>query len=164
MTTYVQFSPQPTQAFSFSALLDGQGITCQVPWSLFGNRWYLTMTDANGFLFCTRALAASADPIPIKNIEWHQDNGILVETIAPHLFDYMQTCYLTLSGVTPATLNGLWSCFILSPTTFIFQYPTDPGAITSFGQVSSDINLAAGYFSVSTLVFRQSTQLFEIGP
>jgi len=164
MTTYIQFVPQPAQAFVFSATLDGIGVTCQVPWNLFGNRWYLSMLDLNGISIAYRALAASPDPLPIKFISWEQDDGVFVETIEPHMFEFMSTCNLTLAGVVPDVLNGVWSSFITGPNTFNFKLMTDPGPISSFGQVSNDINLAAGYFSNSTLVFRQSTQMFEITP
>jgi hypothetical protein len=165
MTTYVQFIPQPTQAFIFSAQLDGSPVTCQVPWSLFANRWYLSMTDTSGLLIVYRAMAASPDPIVIKSMTWDADDGVFVETITPHMFDFMSTCELTIQGVTPTVLNGVWPCFITGPTTFSYQpagLAISP--IQSFGQVSYDINLAEGYFTTSTLVFRQSTQAFEINP
>jgi hypothetical protein len=165
MTTYIHFTPQPLQAFGFAATLDGQEITCQVPWSLFANRWYLSMADANGISIVFRALIGSPDALVIKNIEWDQDDGIFVETLQPHMFEFMQTCNLTIAGADPDVLNGIWSCFILSPTTFVIPYPEkSPVPIQSYGQVSCDVNLAAGYFNTSTLVFRQSTQQFEITP
>lgn len=165
MPSYVQFIPQATQAFTFSATLDGAPVTCQVPWNLFANRWYLSLTDTSGLLIVYRALAASPDPIVIKSMTWDADDGVFVETVTPHMLEFMSTCNLTIRGVNPIVLNGVWPCFVTGPTTFNYQ-PTglQIAPIQSFGQMSYDINLGEGYFTVSTLVFRQSTQLFEIGP
>lgn len=165
MTTYIQFIPQPTQAFIFAATLDGSPVTCQVPWSLFGNRWYLSLIDTSGLQIVYRALAASPDPIVIKNMTWDADDGVFVETVQPHMLEFMSTCELTIQGVTPTTLNGVWPCFVTGPTTFAYKPPgLQIAPIQSFGQMSYDINLAEGYFTTSTLVFRQSTQTFEINP
>jgi hypothetical protein len=90
MTTIVQFSPSPRQAFSFQATLDQQVYQLQVRWNTFGQRWYLQCLGTNGVLIFNLPLIGSPD-------------------------------------------NG-------------------------------SINLIGGYFQVSQMVFRYSTQQFEITP
>jgi hypothetical protein len=164
MTTYIPFTPQRSQAFLFSATLDNQGTTCQVPWSLFGNRWYLSVKDQNGNLSVFRALVSSPDKIQISSLKWNEKTGVAVETFTPHEFEFMSTCNLTLSGIIPDLLNRVWPCFITGPTTFTFPLAISPGEITVLGQVSSGINLVANYYFNSTMVFRQNTKMFEITP
>lgn len=164
MTTYVLFQPSPVAAFSFSATLDLQTVNCAVPWSLFGFRWYLSLTDTSGNLLVYRSLVGSRDGVANKSISWSFDGRITVETAQPHGYAFMETIDLTLSGVAPIVLNGIWEAFITSPTTYQFNLPTDPGTITAFGRTDYNINLVENYFSFSTLVFRESTKNFEISP
>lgn len=59
MTTYVQFNPSPTAAFTFQATLDGQTYLMSVPWNIAGQRWYLTCASSNGTLVFHIALTGS---------------------------------------------------------------------------------------------------------
>ena len=90
MTTLTQFSPSRNQNFSFQATLDGQQYQVTLPWSLFGQRWYIEIYTLQNQLVMSKPLRASPD--------------------------------------------------------------------------SSDINLVAGYFMASTLVYRASTNNFEVSP
>lgn len=90
MTTYVDFAPLYTQAFSFQPVLDGQTYTCIVTWNLFGQRWYINLYDVtNALIVCTPLIASPND---------------------------------------------------------------------------YDINLVGGYFTTSTMVFREANQQFEVSP
>ena len=43
MTTYVNFSPTPSQAFQFQLTLDGQAYLAIITWNIFGRRWYFNL-------------------------------------------------------------------------------------------------------------------------
>ena len=90
MTTYTQFSPAINQNFSFQPELDGQLYNVIVVWSLFGQRWVVTVYGLSGVLVFQKPLVASPD--------------------------------------------------------------------------GYDINMAAGYFKSSTLIYRDSTNNFEVSP
>lgn len=70
----------------------------------------------------------------------------------------------TINDCVPAAYNGTYECAVTSETTFSYELTPDPGPATTLGTVSQDINLLAGYFSTSTMVWRDANQQFEIRP
>ncbi len=48
MTTIFSFSPSQTAPFQFQPTLDGQVYTVTVPWSLFGQRYYVNIAQLDG--------------------------------------------------------------------------------------------------------------------
>jgi len=71
MATVTQFAPSQTSAFTFSAVLQGptSNVTSagdlfnvSVPWSVYGQRFYVTITDQDGNVVLNTPLIASADP------------------------------------------------------------------------------------------------------
>lgn len=146
--------------------LDNASANGRVPWSLFGNRWYVALSASgnNDHPFLFRARVGSEDGVNIKSITWLSHKGLTIETAIPHGYEFMATCNLSLSGIVPAILNGVWSCFITGDTTFEIRYLENPGPITSFGHVDYNVNLVEFYTPTSALVFRDSTQNFEVIP
>jgi hypothetical protein len=47
-TTYFNFSPSTSSQFTFQPTLDGQVYTVTVPWSLFGERYYVQIATLQG--------------------------------------------------------------------------------------------------------------------
>lgn len=163
MTTYTNFVPNPQGPFQFQAVLDGTPHTIIVTWLVFGQRWYVNCYDQTNTLVFSLPLIGSADGIALSDMSW--SNGIATATTAvPHGLPVGQVSNLTLSGFVPDALNGDFACASLNATQFSFPLASDPGNITTLGAVSYDINMAAGYFQTSKLVFRASTQTFEVSP
>ena len=49
MTTYVEFAPTTTGVpWVGQFTLDGQPYKAQAAWNLYGQRWYLSLTDGSG--------------------------------------------------------------------------------------------------------------------
>jgi len=65
-TTYTAFTPSPYAPFSFKPTLDGQVYQATVSWSLFGRRWYLSVTTLSGQLIFMKALTASPPNVDIN--------------------------------------------------------------------------------------------------
>lgn len=59
MTTFVQFNPTSSGAYTFQATLDGQTYLMAVPWNVFRQDWYLTCTGTNGVLIFAQPLIGS---------------------------------------------------------------------------------------------------------
>lgn len=167
MTTYTLFTPPPLAAsspFGFQPTLDFQVANVLIPWSLFGRRWYFQLTDTSGNPIVLRSLVGSPDGVLNKKITTYLEGFVIVETIEPHGYKVLDTVNLTLSGVLPADLNGVWSCFITGPTTYRFSFLQNFSNITTYGRTEYNVNLVAGYAAISTLVFRESSQNFEVTP
>lgn len=163
MTTYVLFQPSPLAPFSFQATLDGNPYIITIPWLLSGQRWYVQCQDTSGNLVFYLPLIGSPSGIGIENITWSLGT-VTIQTQNPHGYAVGATIYLTVSGVSPSGYNGTYECLITSPTNITYDISDYPGQVSNVGSISYDINIADGYFTTSTLVFRDSSQTFEINP
>lgn len=163
MTTYYPFTPIPNSSFQFQPTLDGQQCIATVSWSLFGQRWMLDLNTTDGTLIVSKALIASHDGYNIQAISWNHGR-VIVTTDSIHDYPVLGTFPLTIRNCSPDSYNGIFLCFILNQTQFQYSMPVNPGPVLSFGQVSSDINLIEDYFKVSTMVFRDGSQQFEVTP
>lgn len=163
MTTYTNFAPTPQAPFQFQAVLDGAPYTIIVTWLAFGQRWYVNCYDQNNNLIFCLPLIGSADGLPLSALSWA--SGLVTATTgAPHGFRIGSAVQLTLTGTSPDGFNGSFLCSVLNTTQFSYLVANDPGPIATLGAASYNVNLAAGYFQTSTLVFRTSTQNFEVTP
>jgi len=163
MTTFTNFVPSTVAPFQFSPTLDGQVYNATVPWLLFGARYYLRLAALNGSLVLQTALVGSPSGIAIQAITWA--NGYATATtVAPHGYNIGQTVTLTVSGASPSAYNGQIQAIITGPNTFSWALATNPGMATVFGMATYNINLVGGYFTTSTLVFREQSQQFEVTP
>lgn len=163
MTTTYPFVQPPTQPFSFSPTLDGDIFTAVVTWSLFGRRFYLNVYAADGTLIFALPLIGSPSGVAMQSASF--DHGrITVVTASPHGYLLGDTINLTISGTTPDEYNGTVQALITGRNTFSFLSPVDLGSPSILGVVSFNINLAAGYFNASTLVYREANRYFEVTP
>lgn len=161
--TIFPFAPSTAAPFQFQPVLDGTTYNAVVTWSLFGQRYYINLYDLDQNLIFCLPVIGSPDGLQLQTLAWLQ--GVVAATVqAPHGLPIGATVALTVAGCTPDAYNGLFSALVTSPTTFSYQLTNDPGLNTVAGTVSKNINLAGGYFGTSTLVFRNSSQQFEVNP
>ena len=163
MTSYFELTTPTTQAFSFRPVLDDTTYNVTVPWSLFGQRYYVTCQTLSGDLVFNVPLIGSPSGQDIYSLSW-EPNTVTVTTSIPHGFKPGTLVNLTIAGVLPASYDGLHSCLILNQTQFTYSMASNPGAVTATGSAFYNINLAAGYFTTSTLVYRAKNQSFEVNP
>jgi len=161
MTTYTHFLPTATAAFQFTPTLDGQQYTAVVTWNMVGRRYYISLFALNGIRILTLPVIGSVDAIPVQSASWA--NGfVTVVTEQPHGYILHDTVELTLSGMAPDAYNGTTQALITGQNEFQFPLNADPGDPTKLGIVNYNINITAGYFSSTSLVFRESSQQFEV--
>jgi hypothetical protein len=163
MTTIVAYTPSPITPFRFGLTLDGQAYVATVVWGLFGRRLYLNLNDTSGVLIFSRPVLGSPIGVAIQEISWYLGIATVV-TAEPHGFAITDTVALTISGCLPDVLNGTRNMLITTPTEFTFPISPDPEPISQIGKVDRNIDIAAGYFTASSLVFRAATNAFEISP
>ena len=163
MTTFIQYNPPPRQPFVFNVTLDGQAYTATVIWGLFGRRLYLNLVDVAGRLIFSRPMLGSALGSPIQSVSW-QLGIATIFTAAPHGFAIADTVAATISDCVPDVLNGTRNVLITTATAFTFPLSPDPGNVSVLGKVDYNINIAAGYFARSSLVYRPQSNTFEVSP
>lgn len=170
MTTFTNFVPSTSQAFSFQPVLDGQTYNATVTWNVFGQRWYLNLYSLNGVLIVSQPLIASPSGVTIESLSWSTIGIVTATTEAPHGYTIGSVVALTISGATPSAYSGLFDCLIISPTEFQYDLAPDPGAATSFGVANFNLNLVGGFSDengspfTSSLVFRETSSQFEVSP
>lgn len=163
MTTVVDFAPSASAPFQFNPTLDGQIYSARVTWGLFSQRYFLELSALDGTLVFNQALEGSPVGIVLQELSWSLGR-ITASTSGPHGYRVGTTLKLTISGVSPDGYNGTRECLVSSPTDFSYPEPVYPGSPMVLGRVDYNLNLAGGYFTESTLVFREPSRQFEITP
>jgi hypothetical protein len=149
--------------YRFQPVLDGNGYAAMVYWNLAGQRWYIALTNPNGLLVFDMALSGSPIGQTVDTLEW--ENGFaLGSTVVPTGLRIGDTLDLVIADTLPDGYNGLQRCLITGPNTFSYPLATDPGLITNYGTLSFDIDMLAGYQFTSTLVYRETSRVFEVQP
>lgn len=162
MNTY-PFNPTPLQNVTFNPVLNGQTYTAVVTWSVFGQRWYLNLSDSNGNLIVSTALVSSQDPQALASISWKQ-NVVTAETVAPHWLPLGSQALLYLSGNAPDAYNGFVLADVSGPSEFTFALTTDPGQSTAVGVFGSVVDLSAGLVPGAMLLFFAGAMQFATTP
>lgn len=161
MATLFNFEPATTAPFQFNPTLDGQVCSARVPWSLFGQRYYLELSALDGTVIFNKALVGSPIGVAIQSATWYNGH-VHMKTEGPHGYHVGLTLDLTISGCVPDTFNGLKRCLAVAADEFIFDAQAFPGIPIQLGRVDYNINLVWGYFGQSTLVFREPSRQFEV--
>ena len=156
MTVY-PFQPSQTAAPSFTPTFDGQQYLVSVPWSLFGQRYYVSCVGLDGTLIYYQALVESPPGIVIESLDWDaQLSTVSGVTDTPHGYPLGQTVKLTVSGASPDAYNGVFLMLSTGPNSFSYplDLPSDPGAATTPGILSFDIDMNGPFGFASTFVYR----------
>lgn len=163
MTTVTPFEPPPNVPFQFNPTLDGQVYIATIIWGLFGRRWYMRLTALDGTLVFNKALIGSAGSKSIQSATWA--NGTATVTFAsPHGYTILDTVDVTITGCVPVEYNGVVRALITTPTQLEYSVAEPLAPLTLAGLASYDINMVAGYFDASTLVYREAARQFEVSP
>lgn len=172
MTTF-GFTPTATAPYRFQPTLDGAVYSATVTWNLFAQRWYLNLSDLSGNRIFSLPVVGSSAIQPLAALAW-QNGTVTATTQDPHGYAIGIMIALTVSGATPGAYNGSFPCLTTGPSSFTYPLSADPDPPTTSvdglqtasapGAYSFDLNIAAGYFTTSTLVYRTSSGNFEITP
>lgn len=163
MTTYTNFRPSNQQVFQFQTTLDGEVYSCTLTWNLFGQRYYINCSDLSNNLVFSLPLIGSPDGLTVQAVTWSKGE-VTVETVLPHGYRPGVTLNLTLAQASPTEYNGNRNMLVINGRELTFPLSSDPGVCAAPGILFDDINIAGGYFSTSTLVYRESSNQFEVTP
>lgn len=175
MTTYIDFSPSTTATppFQFQATLDGAQYNVTTTWNIFGQRWYINITDLSGNLIAARPVVGSGAKIQ-GALTWNNWSATAVLDL-PHNVPVGAVANIEVAG-TGLGYDGAWRAWAVDALTLDYTLPTDPGQYGVTGTVNQDVNLIANTpssydsagnpltFFASTLVYRTGTGQFEVSP
>jgi hypothetical protein len=160
--TFIDFVPSQIQAPQYNVTLDDNTYTMIVTWSLFAQRYYITLVSLSGAVILTEALVGSPIGIEITGIAW-ANGKVVVTTDSPHGLSIGSAVNLTITGAAPDALNGVVQALVIDRITFSYPLAADPGAASVLGSVEKNINLVGGFFE-STLIYRAANAQFEVSP
>ncbi len=161
--TLFPFTPAIGQNMTFNPVLNGVTYSAIVTWNVFGQRWYLNLYDSSGNLIIATAVVSSDDPYSIEAISWI-NNVVTVTTSYPHFLKLGTVVNLALTGNSPDAYNGLFQCLVTGPSTFTYAMDSNPGQSVTVGYFGGIVDLCAGQFSPSTLVFYNNSSQFATLP
>jgi hypothetical protein len=154
--------------------LDGQYYNIKITWNVSAQRYYVNVYGSDGLWVVTVPLVSSPPSRPIETVTYDPFQLVLlVQMVSPTkwplplspeglsqspgtITDY------TLAGFVPNTYNGLFRGMQLNATQFTVPMAVNPGSLIVTGYVSRQLNMLAGIFQTSTLIYRNNA--FEIGP
>ena len=156
--TFVDFLPSTTTAFVFQPTLNGTPYIATITWNVFGQRYYITITDLSGNLIVCRALSESGPGLQ-ASLTWA--SGIAVATCTMNHNVPINTVIIARVSQSNSGFDGTWYMLSVTPTALIWQLATNPNEpVPLSGTVSFDLNLVGGY-DIGRLVFHSDTQQFE---
>lgn len=163
MTEYYSFVPQPNGPFVFYPTLDGVSYTASVTWNLSGQRYYVSLFSSEGSRVLTLPMLGSVEALQVEEASW-DESLVTITTELPHGLVLGTMIQATFRGFAPVTFNGKKLLLVTGDYTFTYDQSENPGKPTALGTASQEVDIAGGYFSRSTLVFRQKNQQFEVNP
>jgi hypothetical protein len=174
MTTVIPFIPSNIKPYSFPVTLDGNTYSVTVTWNVSAQRFYINVYDRSGAWIVTVPLITTPPNRKIESVNYNPFQLVLeVIMVSPTLWpiplspgglstspgtiiDY------TLEGFNPTTYNGKFRGMHVNGNMFTVPMATNPGSLIVMGAVSRKLNMIAGVFTTSTLIYRNGS--FEIDP
>lgn len=155
---FVDFVPSTTGPFVFQPTLNGIQYNATVTWNVFGQRYYIAITDLSNALIVCRALVSSGPRIQAV-FSWAR--GIAAAaTNTPHNVPVGTVVRLTV-GLTGAAFDGSWQTLAVSSDELIYELPLNPLTTDLVnGTISFPLNLVAG-FGIGRLLWHYDSQMFE---
>lgn len=163
MTTIIPVQFSQLQVPQFQVTLDGASYNLSMPYNLYGQRYYVNCSDLQGNLIFSLPLVGSPPGMVIQTLSWDQGK-VTLQTSAPHNYRPGSLLEFTLSGAAPDEYNGTYDMVALDRSTLRYSLAQDPGVSNAQGTLFNDLNLAAGYFETSSLVWRPSSSQLEVTP
>lgn len=174
MTTITSFVPSNIRPFRFNATFDREQYEVIITWNISAQRYYINVYGLDGTWVVTVPLIQTPPARAINSVSYDPFmNQVVVKLVDPTLWpvplspgglatrpgtmiDY------TLENFTPDTYNGTFRGMHVNEVTFFYPMETDPGPVLITGSVSRKLNMVAGVFQTSSLIYRNSA--FEVDP
>jgi len=160
MSTFVQFQPSAQSPFNFTATLSN-GVTYQITalWNIFGERFYIQVTDLSGNLIYFRALTAGGPTLQAA-LTWNTSTlQAVATTVLPHNVPVGSVVGLRISK-TGTAFDGNWQALATGPNTLTYTLSNPNQSAAVSGTVSFPLNLVSAP-NIGYLLFHYETQQFE---
>jgi len=165
MSTFVDFIPGLSAAFSFQFSANGVAYIATVPWCEYAQRHHLSIADIAGNQILYRGLVSSG-PRYNASLNWANGSAVAV-TAAPHWVPIGQCASIRVSG-SNTTFDGDFTVLSIGPNSLSYALaPIPTASLPQSGTVAFELNLIEGVtLSDGTpiggyLFYHYDTQQFE---
>jgi hypothetical protein len=164
MTTYIKFIPSNSVAPRFTTTFDEDSYTIIVTWNVASQRYFINVYSIVGNWICTVPMIETEIGNKITDISYDKYNNVLVVTINGNLWRPPgMIVKFDIENCVPDDINGSYDCLMLNSNTFTIPAPVATrGQVTILGSATRFMNLVAGYFQSSSLIYRN--RMFEVRP
>ncbi len=160
--TFVNFAPSTTSVFTFQAQLAGVQYTVSVKWNVFGQRYYVVVSDLSGNVLINRPLIACGPQFTVL-LTW-ADGVATAATVGAHNVPVGSVANAWVSR-TGSGFDGGYQVLATTPTILIYPLASNPNtASPATGALGFNLNLVESIIAGGYLLFRYETQQFEFGP
>lgn len=158
-STVIAFTPSTVAAFSFQPVLNSVQYNCTVTWGLFGQRYYINLTDLSGNLILARAMTSSGPRLE-ASLTWAGSTATAT-TSSNHNVPVGWVVKFRVYD-TDTGFDGTFTGLSTGPNTLTYALPVNPQQpIPLTGTVSFDLNLVDGYLPGALLLYHYETQQIE---
>jgi hypothetical protein len=174
MATIIPFLPSNLFAPKFRATFDGNDYEVTITWNISAQRYYVNVYGLDGSWIITVPLIQTPPARAVQSVAYDGLRQVVIVT----MFNPTQwpiplspagtntpvgwMIDFTLENFDPPVFNGKWRSLHINDTTFSFTMTSDPGPALILGSVSRLLNMVAGVFGISTLIYRNGA--FEVNP
>jgi hypothetical protein len=166
MSTLIDFTPTTNSVFPFSpTITNAAGVGVQynalVPYNMFGQRYYLNLTDLSGNQVAYVPVVGTG-PQLTASFTWDEQTGIaLATTLGNHNMPLAGLANARVAN-TGSSFDGDFQVLSTGPTSLTYGLLTDPAVpLPASGQLNFDINLLAG-LGIGLILFHADTMQFEV--
>jgi hypothetical protein len=153
MTVY-QLVPSTAKSQTFSPTFDGNTYNCSILWNLFAQRYYIYCTDQYNNVVFNIPLIQSIPGFALSTLVWNSASLLTTVTTVNNIgFPINSNVPITISGNSQSAYNGTFNTLITGQNSFQFTLQANPGQSTEPGIGYYYINLIAGYFKTSTMIY-----------
>jgi hypothetical protein len=157
-SVYIPFTPSTTSVFSFSPTLGGTTYNATVTWNVFGQRYYINITDLSSNHILTTAIVSSGPRWQVS-LSWANGFATAVAT-TPHNITIGASANLRVSE-TGTGFDGNWQVWATSATTFQYTAPNPEVTTSPNGTAQQPANLVGGVLPGAWLLFHYDSMEFE---
>lgn len=155
---FIDFVPSTITAFNFQPTWDNTIYNVTVTWNVFGQRYYVNVTDTSGNLILCRGMSETG-PGFVSSFTWL--NGIAtVTTATPHNVPLGAVANIYVSG-TGDTFDGSWQALATGAYTMTYAVDEPANVLPENGTLSFPLNLIEGYLPGGWLLYHADTGQIE---
>lgn len=158
-STFIDFVPSTVAAPQFQATFAGTPYNVSITWNVFGQDYYINVTDLSGNLILCRSMTSSGGTLQAL-VNWAAPGVATITANQNHNVPIGTLVNIEISG-TNTILDGEWQALATGPTTLTYAANNPNVLLPINASLEFPLNLIGSYIPGAFLLFHEDTQQFE---